>query len=378
MNSLIKSIPILKITMPAAWLEALYRVGLLSMVLLLSACSGQPEKASLPVLTGHFEGPVTYQGTDLRVVLDIRETTPGQLQADMHFPEIPGISFPVANLRYQEPQLHFEQQPGQPGSITVNAVREGDFLRGIFTWDTIQTQFVWVRRGQAAARPYREQSVRLPGLAATSMASLLIPQDTAQRYPAVVLLPDQATAGAAATRADLLARHGFAVLLLPAVATDSATAADSLAYHTASAGLAACRTESSIDTARVGLWVRGANAALATRAALQAQPNCRFTVLEGVPVQTRAQAQPYQLLGRKMPVLGIYGAADTTLNVQGSVRYLRPALRGRASTVRLYPKANRNLTVVGYTTAQGQWQWPQPAPNFVNDLLTWLRQQTVQ
>lgn len=364
--------------MPATRLEALCWAGWLGMVLLLSACSSQPEKATMPVLTGHFEGPVTYQGTDLRVMLDVRETTPGQIQADMHFPEIPGISFPVANLRYQEPQLHFEQQPGQPGSITVNAVREGDFLRGIFTWDTIQTQFVWVRRGQAATRPYREQSVRLPGLATKSMASLLIPQDTAQRYPAVVLLPDQTTAGAAATRADLLARHGFVVLLLPAVAADSASAADSVAYHTTAAGLAACRTESSIDTARVGLWVRGANAALAARAALQAQSNCRFAVLEGVPVVSRAQAQTFQLLARQVPVLGLYGAADTTLNVRESIRYLRPALKGKASAVRLYPNANRNLTVVGYTNAQGQWQWPQPAPGYVNDLLTWLRQQTVR
>jgi len=347
------------------------------MWLLLSACSGQPETASLPALTGHFEGPVTYQGTDLRVMLDIRETAPGQLQADMHFPGIPGISFPVANLRYREPQLHFEQQPGQPGNITVNAVREGDFLRGIFTWDTIQTQFVWVRRGQATARPYREQSVKLPGIAGGGDALLLVPQDTAQRYPAVVLLPDLLTAGAAATRADLLARHGFVVLVAPAVAADSLSLADSVAYHTAAAALAACRSESSIDTTRVGLWVRGSNAALAVEAVLRTQPKCRFAVLEGVPVTSRAEAQPYQQLARHLPVLGLYGAADTTLNVRESVRRLRPALSGRASTVRLYPNANRNLTVVGYTNAQGQWQWPQPAPGYVKELLTWLRQQTL-
>lgn len=346
--------------------------------LLLSACSGQPETTSVPALTGHFEGPVTYQGTDLRVALDVRETAPGRLQADMHFPEIPGISFPVADLRYREPQLHFEQQPGQPGNITVNAVREGDFLRGIFTWDTIQTQFVWVRRGQAASRPYREQSIQLPGMAAGGAALLLIPQDTAQRYPAVVLLPDLPTVGAAATRADLLARHGFVVLVAPAVATDSLSLADSVAYRTTAAALAACRAESSIDTARVGLWVRGGNAALAARAALRAHSKCRFAVLEGVPVAARAGAQPYQQLARRLPVLGLYGAADTTLNVRESVRRLRLALSGRASTVRLYPKANRNLTVVGYTNAEGQWQWPQPAPGYVNDLLTWLRQQTVK
>ena len=351
-------------------------------LLLLVACSGREESAKLPLPTGHYEGPVTYQGTDLRVTLDVREPTPGQLQADLHFPDVAGISFPVAKLRYKEPQLYFEQEPGQPGNITVSAIREGDFLRGMFTWDTIQTEFVWARRGQAAPRPYREQSVRLPRVGGVgrpkAFARFLIPQDTALRYPAVVLLPDAATAGAAATRADLLARHGFVVLVMPAPV--SPTAPDSILIQRTKAALQTCRAEGSVDSSRVGLWVRGRQAPAVAVGAAGARPAVAFVIFEGVPVASNADAKPFQQLARqRIPLLGLYGGADTTVQAAESARRLRAAVGfQRRNVVRVYPKANRNLTIAGFTTPKGQWQWPQPAPGYADELLTWLRQQTVK
>ena len=351
-------------------------------LLTLAACSGREEPARLPPPTGHYEGPVTYQGTELRVTLDVREPTPGQLQADLHFPDVAGLSFPVAALRYQEPQLSFEQAPGQPGSIAVSAIREGDFLRGVFTWDTIRTEFVWARRGQAAPRPYREQAVRLPGVGGVgqpkAFARFLIPQDTALRYPAVALLPDAATASAAATRADLLARHGFVVLLLPAPAGPAAP--DSVLRRRAGAALRACRAAGRVDSSRVGLWVRGRQAPAVAAGAAEARPAAAFMILEGVPVASSAAAKPWQQLARRrIPLLGLYGAADTTVAAAGSARRLRAAIGfQRGNAVRVYAKADRNLIIAGFTTSKGQWQWPQPAPGYTNELLTWLRQQTVK
>jgi len=349
---------------------------------LLAACSAREEQVTLPLPTGHYEGPVTYQGTDLRVTLDVREPTTGQLQADMRFPEIEGISFPVAKLRYKEPQLNFEQEPSQPGNITVSAIREGDFLRGIFTWDTIQTEFVWARRGQAVERPYREQAVQLTGISAgegnSLLARFLIPQDTALRYPAVALLPDIATAGAAAARADLLARHGFVVLLVPPLAVANTT--DSLGLRLAKAAITVCRAEKSVDSSRVGLWVRGPRAGLAVLGASQLQPPVAFLVIEGVSIQSAAEAKPFQQIARqRIPILGLYGMADTTVQASESAKRLRAAIGSqRRNAVRVYAKANRNLTIAGYTNAKGQWQWPQPAPGYIDELLTWLRQQTTR
>ena len=351
-------------------------------LLLLAACSGREEPAKLPLPTGHYEGPVTYQGTDLRVTLDVREPTPGQLQADLHFPDVAGLSFPVAKLRYKEPQLYFEQEPGQPGNITVSAIREGDFLRGMFTWDTIQTEFVWARRGQAAPRPYREQSARLPGVGGAgrpeAFARFLIPQDTALRYPAVVLLPDAATVAAAATRANLLARHGFVVLLLPAPARPDTP--DSVLVQRTSAALRTCRAEGSVDSSRVGVWVRGRQAPAVATAVAEARPAVTFVILEGVPIASNTAAKPFQRLARqRIPLLGLYGTIDTTAQATESARRLRAAIGfRRGNAVRVYPKANRNLTIAGFTTSKGQWQWPQPAPGYADELLTWLRQQTTK
>ena len=180
----------------------------------------------------------------------------------------------------------------------MSAIREGDFLRGLFTWDTIQTEFVWARRGQAAPRPYREQSARLPGGSGVgqpaAFARFLIPQDTVLRYPAVVLLPDAATVGAAVTRADLLARHGFVVLLLPAPTRPDAS--DSVLIQQTNAALQTCRAEGSVDSSRVGVWVRGYQARAVAVGAATARLAVAFMILEGVPVASNAAAKPFQQL----------------------------------------------------------------------------------
>ncbi|TGE09963.1 hypothetical protein [Hymenobacter fodinae] len=331
-----------------------------------TACSldSSRDQPIIPLPTGHYEGPITYRGSELRVALDLREATPGQLQGDISFPENPGLSFPAGQLRYKEPQLRLEQDPAQPGGISLQALREGDFLRGVLSWDSAQVDFVWVRRGEAAPRGYREQAIKLRDAGLGQSATLRLPEDTIARHPAVVML------GIPAAQAVRLTREGYVTLALPAtVPTDSgATAA-------VGAALALLRTQAAVDSSKVGIWSRGPAAPWAVAAAAQAQPQAAFVVLEGAPARTVAEAKAYQVLSQqRIPALGLYAALDTSLNISDNYRNLRRVLSLRRNgMVRTYPRATAAFIVPGRAAATGQWQWPTPAPGYWEGLTDWLR-----
>ncbi|TGD81416.1 hypothetical protein [Hymenobacter wooponensis] len=333
---------------------------------LTTACStdSSRDQPTIPLPTGHYEGPITYRGSELRVALDLREATPGQLQGDISFPENPGLSFPAGQLRYKEPQLRLEQDPTQPGGISLQALREGDFLRGVLSWDSAQVDFVWVRRGEAAPRGYREQEVKLRDVGLGQSATLRLPEDTLLRHPAIVVL------GVPAAQAARLTRQGFVTLTLPTtIPTDSgATAA-------VSAALTLLRTQSAVDSSKVGLWSRGPATPWAVAAAAQAQPQATFVVLEGAPARTADEAKAYQVLSQqRIPALGHYAALDTSLNIPDNYRRLRGVLGARRNgMVRTYPRATAAFIVPGRAATNGQWQWPTPAPGYWEGLTDWLR-----
>lgn len=329
----------------------------------LAACSAETSRddATAPLPTGHYEGPISYRGSELRVALDLREATPGQLQGDITFPENPGMSFPAGQLRYKEPQLHVDQGLGQSAGISLQAIREGDFLRGVLSWDSVQADFVWVRRGEAAPRTYREQSLKLG--ASKQFATLRFPEDTLATHPGVVLL------NIPAAQAARLTQQGFVTLVLPPPA-----APDSALVQTLGAALTALRTQPAVDSSRVGLWSRGLVAPWVVQAATQAQPQAAFVVLEGAPANTLAEATVYRALGQqRIPTLGLYAALDTSVNVRESSRRLRTALAYRRSgMVRTYPKATSGFIVPGRAYSNGQWQWPTPAAGYWEGLTDWL------
>ncbi|MBC6697082.1 hypothetical protein [Hymenobacter sp. BT190] len=337
---------------------------------LLPSCSsdaGRETAVALP--TGHYEGTVAYQGTELAAVLELRETIPGQLEADMRFPQDEGLSFPADDARYAAPQLLFEQT-GITGGMQVSAVREGDFLRGVFTLDSIRTDFVWVRRGKAQPRPYQLDTLQVP---ASRLALLvLVPTDTLGRHPAIALFADDTHQGAARLRADQLARQGFVTTV---VSVAAGTPADSVALQAAAATLQALRRHSAVDALRVGMWARGAAALVAVPAATLAKPRAAFMVLENVPVTSADDARPLQQLAqRRVPVLGLYAAADTSLNVKDSARRLRNAVGYRRATqVRIFPKANAQFVLPGRTSADGKWTWPAAAPGYFTAIEDWLK-----
>lgn len=337
---------------------------------LLTACALDAEKktpAALP--TGHYEGQVSYQGTELRTVLDLREARPGQLEADVYFPEASDLNFTAANLIYTEPQLRFDE--GLPtGSIDVTAVQEGDFLRGVFSMDSIRADFVWVRRGQPEARAYQQKQLAAQPRLGTPALTLLVPNDTISQHNAVALFTDAAHKGATTARAAQLARQGFlttVVTVQPTALPDSAT------LKAAAAVLVALRRAPATDTTHIGLWVSGSTAVAVAPAATLPKPAAAFVVLENVPLESAEEAKPFQVLARqRIPVLALYAAADTSLNISGSTSRLRTAL-GRRSTVRTFPKADANFRVPGSLNSDGKWTWPQPASGYVEAIRQWRK-----
>ncbi|ALD20005.1 hypothetical protein AM218_00655 [Hymenobacter sp. DG25A] len=345
--------------------------------LLLAACSGKSGKPVLPLPTGHFEGPVTIQGTELRAALDLREVAPGRLQAELSFPAVPGMEVPLNEVHYAEPQLQFEQQGGFPGHVTVNAIREGDFLRGAFLLDSLRAEFVWVRRGPAEPRQYQEQAVRLIAGSQRQVATLYLPEDTVSRHPVMVVLPDSATTAGGPARAAWLARKGVASLLL-APAASKIEPTDSSARQWVEAAFATLRTTPRIDTARVALWVRGTAAAQIIKTIARQRPAA--VILEAIPLASAAEAQPYKALTRqRIPALGLYAGADPAVDARQSARRLRNAIGyGRGNAVQVYPRANAYFLLPGSTNTAGLWSWPHFAPGYVQDVEQWLQQQLIK
>lgn len=338
---------------------------------LLTACALDAEKkvpAALP--TGHYEGQVSYQGTELRTILDLREARPGQLEADVHFPDVPDLDFSAANLIYTEPQLRFDE--GLPaGGIDITAVQEGDFLRGVFTLDSVRADFVWVRRGQPEARTYQQKQLAAqPRLGAPSL-TLLVPNDTISQHSAVALFTDATHQGTATARAIQLADQGFlttVVTVAPTALPDSAT------LRTAAAVLLALRRAPATDTTRIGLWVSGSIAAAVAPAATLPKPVAAFVVLENVHITSSEEAKSFQVLARqRIPVLALYAAADTSFNMATSTTRLRAALGARRSTLRTFSKADANFRVPGSLNSDGKWTWPQPASGYVEAIRQWRK-----
>jgi len=349
------------------FLRACIATGLVAGLLLNTGCSSG-ERSAGPLLTGHYEGPVTYQGTELRAVLDLREVGNGQLEGDLRFPENPGLGFSTGSLRYNAPLLRFERQTGTPDNIVVEAIREGDFWRGTLSLDSAQAELLLVRRGKAEPRPYGTQPLLIRYGAQNMRSTLRIPDDTLRKHPALVLVPDSATD--LSQTADLLTRNGFATLITQA----APTMPDSAAGQMAQAALATLRATPGVDTLHVGVWVVGEQAPLALSLATQGKSKPVFVVAQAVPVGSAATQQPFRALAReRVPTLALYGGNDTTLNTRESTQRLRSALRGRGSAVKLYANANRNLMLPSGTHADGKWEWRRPANGYVEDLLAWLR-----
>jgi hypothetical protein len=332
-------------------------LGLLG-ILAATACQSQREQAggAIPPV-GHYEGSVAAAGQPtLRAALDIRHPSPGHYEAEFTVPAAGTLNFVADTLLFSNNQLRLTR-PGRP-SQALTLTLEGDFWRGSLALDSSRAKTILVKRGEPTASTYRVEEI--PQTAGS--AWLFAPSDTGTPGPALIMLPDTATAAAAALWADGLARDGIIVLVLPAADSTGATAETPRLQ----AAVRLLRNTPGADTTKVGAWATGARAtALAEVRAAPASPRLAFIVAQNAETGPGARTAFRELAKRKLPVLGLYGGAAAVQRAAA----LRAALGGKRNTaVRAYRAAGPDLLVPGRV-------YPQFASGLPDEVAAWLRSQ---
>jgi len=349
--------------MPIRGLTELQRRGaglravlLAGLPLALAACQPTADRAetAAPPPVGHYEGSITPGGRPaVRAALDIRHPSPGHYAAELTVPGAPGLSFVADTVAFANGRLRLVR-PARPAE-TLALTLDGDFWRGTLAADSLRAETLLVKRGGPAPRAYRVEEMPR----ANGPAWLFAPADAGTPGPALALLPDSATAPAAALWADALARQGIVVLVLPPAAADGE---ETGRLRTA---LRVLRHTPGADSAAVGVWAVGTRADAA--AALLAQDNAlgvRFFISQNAAVPAGSPALYRALRARNLPLLGLYGGNAPA--GRAAAARLRAALGGRGPAVRTYRTAGPDLRVPG---ALG----PEFGPGLPGGVVEWLR-----
>lgn len=301
--------------------------------LALGSCDPKrPADTSVPPPLGHYEGTAEAPGHPaVRVALDIRHPSPGHYEAELTAPTAPALNFVADTAMFGQQRLLLQRPGGSSETLTLKL--DGDFWRGTLALDSVQASVLLVKRGAPDPSTYRVEE--LPQSSGGS-AWLFAPADVGTPGPALALLPDAATAPAAALWADALAREGIIVLLLP-VADTAAT--NSLPMH-----LQLLRATAGADTANVGLWASGSGAGAAAHALAQpGGPRAAFFIAQNVLLNAESKLDFRALAQRHLPVLGLFGGRDATAPAA-----LRAALGGRrGGQVLFWREAGPDLLVPG-------------------------------
>ena len=315
--------------------------ALLGAVLLLGLAACQPQQdravtASRPPV-GHYEGSIAPAGQPaVRASLDIRYPSAGHYQAELTVGAAPALSFVTDSLTFVSNQLRLTR-PARPGQ-TLTLTLDGDFWRGTLAWDSLRAETLLVKRGAPTPSAYRTEAVRQAG----GPAWLFAPTDTGTLGPALALLPDSATAPAAALWADALARRGVIVLLLPAAPAANPDQAAQLRP-----AMRQLRGTAGADTANVGVWAAGPRAdTLAAVLARGGLEGVRFFISQNPRLPNGSRGLYQTLQQQKLPLLGLFGgkAAGT----RAAVGRLRAALgQRRGTSIRTYRTAGLDLLVPG-------------------------------
>lgn len=306
-----------------SWLLLLALVGLV-------ACQPQrpPADAAATPPVGHYQGSLGAAGSpQLRVALDIRHPREGHYDAEFTVAGTSTLSFVADTLLLESGQLRLVR-PARPGQ-TLTLTLDGDFWRGTLAVDSTSLPLILLKRGAPDPSSYRVGAVLQPD----GQSWLFVPTDTDTPGAAVALLPDAATAPTAALWADVLARAGIIVLLLPPSA-DSATAATETPRLRAALRL--LRATPGADTASLGVWAAGSRAV----ALAAAGPHLAFFIAQNPLVDATTRPAFRELRNHQLPVLGLYGGP-------GAIRQaaqLRAAIGNRrGALVRSYRATGSNL-----------------------------------
>ena len=331
-------------------------VVLLGALLLgLSACQSRQDHTETTTTppVGHYEGSVTVAGQpELRAALDIRHPSPGHYEAELTVPAAGTLSFVADTILFSNKQLRLTRPARPAQSLTLTL--EGDFWRGTLQLDSLRTEILLVKRGTPTPSAYRVEELPLDN----GSMWLFTPADTGTPGPALALLPNVATAPAAALWADALAREGVIVLVLPA--TDSAEAETPRLQN----ALNVLRATAGADTANVGAWAAGTRATtLAPTLAAATGPRLAFFIAQNAELGPASRAAFRELRRGKLPILGLYGGAAATQQAAD----LRNALGGRrGAPVQAYRTAGPDLLLAGTAVAAF-------GPGLPGNVVKWLR-----
>ncbi|GAB2950142.1 hypothetical protein GCM10027048_14150 [Hymenobacter coalescens] len=314
--------------------------------------------------TGRYEGTLTHRGAEMPVVVNLyQDSVSRRVQVVVRVADTPLYSRFFDSVAYQAPTLAGRL----PGGSRLALREEPNFLTGsIWLHDTLRAELVAVRRAPSDLPSYT--TARQPG-ADGGYGLLFTPLDTVLRRPAVLLWPEAGAVGAAFGWADWLVRQGMVV----AVAAPEPQS-DSVAAPQLRAALQRLRSETRarVDSTQVGVWGFGAGgraAALAVTGVSPAKP--AFLILQGPGLTPADRSWLRQLGRRRLPVLGLYGALDTTVNVRESSQQLRNAVGGRrGSGVKVYQQASKSLLVAA--PADSVRRWPQLPADLASSLQEWL------
>lgn len=268
-----------------------WRLALLAAAPWLPACQPTADRAApAPPPVGHYAGTAQLAAGQPAqpVALELRHPAPGRYTAELT--GAPALGFVADTVAYRGGRLRLVR-PGRPGE-TLNLALDGDFWRGTLRLDSLAAPVLLVRRGLPTPTPYRVEEVPQ----ARGSAWLFAPADVRTAGPGLALLPDAATAPAAAVWADALAREGLTVLLLPAADTAGPAATGALLR----AARRLLRNTAGTDTANLGLWATGPRADAAAQAlAAAAGPKTAFFIAQNAPVAPASRAAYRELARQK-------------------------------------------------------------------------------
>jgi len=229
-------------------------------------------------------------------MLEVRHPSPGHYEAELVLPQQPAFSFVADSLTFAGDTLRLAR-PGRPGE-TLALGHQGNFWRGTLRLDSVRYPLLLVRRGDPEPAVYRVRRDEVAG--ASGPALLFSPADESLPGLALALFSTPGTALAGPSWADMLARQGHTVLLLPA--------ADTLAAPALANALALLRRTAGVDTARVGAWVSGRPAGLLpVLLAENTASRPAFVVTQAMPAPPLATRAAWRTLAQRGRLLAVYG-----------------------------------------------------------------------
>ncbi len=280
-------------------------------------------------LVGQWDGVIAILGNELGITV-VFDAAGAQMAAQIDIPQQGAQGLPLAGVRFDDPDVHFEL-PAPQGTAVFDGRLQGDSITGDFTQAGYTGTFSLHRAEPGAAepaaheaQPYVEEEVSFRSGAISLAGTLTLPHGEGP-HPAAVMITgsgaqnrDEELFGFKPFRiiADYLTRHGIAVLrcddrgvggstgnVLQATSED--LAGDVLA------GVGLLEARSDIDPRRIGLIGHSEGGIIAPIVATQSSDIAFIVLLAGTAVTGERI-----LLAQGEAILRANGATEARLQAQ--------------------------------------------------------------